>query len=111
MPRFSISRKPKQTVADHAMMNACIDPAVNRFNQIEKEKRQQFRKDLVAYRNLYSFLSQVIPFQDSDLEKLFSFIRFLLTKLPKQDSGPGYDFNDEVALKYYRAPKDQRWFN
>jgi len=58
----------------------------------------------VAYRNLYSFLSQVIPFQDSDLEKLYSFIRFLLRKLPK-DKGPVYDFDDEVALKYYRLQK------
>ena len=36
----------------------------------------------MAFRNLYSFLSQVIPFQDSDLEKLYSYVRFLLTKLP-----------------------------
>jgi type I restriction enzyme R subunit len=59
----------------------------------------------VAYRNLYAFLSQVIPFQDSDLEKLYSYIRFLLTKLPRGDRGPVYDFDDEVALKYYRLQK------
>ena len=97
--------KQKQTAADHATMNARIDPAVNRYNQMEKEDRQLFRKDLVAYRNLYSFLSQVIPFQDSDLEKLFAYIRFLLTKLPKNEAGPGYDFNDEVSLEYYRLQK------
>ncbi|KJS31318.1 MAG: hypothetical protein VR64_12000 [Desulfatitalea sp. BRH_c12] len=50
-------------------------------------------------------MSQVIPFQDSDLEKLYSFIRFLLTKLPRGDRGPIYNFDDDVALKYYRLQK------
>ena len=99
--------KPRQnqTPADHARMNACIDPAVHRYTQLAEEEREEFRKTLVAYRNLYAFLSQVIPFQDSDLEKLYSYIRFLLTKLPKGDRGPVYDFDDEVALKYYRLQK------
>ncbi len=94
-----------QTPADHARMNACIDPAVTRYNQLDDEVRETFRKDLVAYRNLYAFMSQIIPFQDSDLEKLYSYIRFLLTKLPRGDRGPVYDFDDEVMLKYYRLQK------
>lgn len=99
--------KPRksQTPADHAKMNACIDPAVNRFIQLEEGTQEEFRKVLVAYRNLYAFLSQVIPFQDSDLEKLYSYIRFLLAKLPRRDLGPAYKFDDEVALKYYRLQK------
>jgi type I restriction enzyme R subunit len=99
--------KPKrnQTPSDHSRMNACIDPAVNRYNSHDEETRDEFRKTLVAYRNLYAFLSQIIPFQDSDLEKLYSYIRFLLTKLPRGDRGPVYNFDDEVALKYYRLQK------
>jgi type I restriction enzyme R subunit len=97
--------KPHQTTADHAQMNACIDPAVSRYREVEDEDREEFRKTLVAYRNLYAFLSQIIPFQDSDLEKLYSYIRFLLTKLPRGDRGPVYNFDDDVALKFYRLQK------
>lgn len=97
--------KEHQSLADHAKMNACIDPAVTRFKQIDEEEQEEFRGWLTAYRNLYAFLSQVIPFQDSDLEKLYSYIRFLLTKLPKRNQGPAYTFDDEVALKYYRLQK------
>ena len=86
-------------------MNGCIDPAVRRYNELEEEDREQFRKTLVAFRNLYSFMAQIIPFQDSDLEKLYSYIRFLLTKLPRGDHGPVYNFDDEVAIKYYRLQK------
>ena len=99
--------KPRnlQRPADHAKMNTCIDPAVSRFKELEMDVQDVFRKTLVAYRNLYSFLSQIIPFQDSDLEKLYSYIRFLLTKLPKRDPGAAYHLDDEVALKYYRLQK------
>ncbi|MBI4656456.1 MAG: type I restriction endonuclease subunit R [Elusimicrobia bacterium] len=99
--------KPRQnqTPDDHARMNACIDPAVNRFKQLDDKTQEEFRDVLTAYRNLYSFLAQVIPFQDSDLEKLYSYIRFLIRKLPKINQGPGYHFDDEIALKYYRLQK------
>jgi type I restriction enzyme R subunit len=99
--------KPKenQTAWDHAKLNACIDPAVNRFKELDEEEQEEFRGWLTAYRNLYSFLSQVIPYQDSDLEKLYSYIRFLLYKLPKRNLGPAYHFDDEINLKYYRLQK------
>ena len=97
--------KRNQTPADHSRMNACIDPAVRRFKKLEEEDREEFRKTLTAFRNLYSFLSQVIPFQDTDLEKLYSYVRFLLTKLPHGDRGPVYRFDDDVSLKYYRLQK------
>lgn len=58
-----------------------------------------------AFRNLYSFLSQVIPYQDSDLEKLFTYLRHLALKLPKRKNGPGYQFDEEVELDYYRLQK------
>jgi len=97
--------KEKQTPSDHAKINACIDPAVSRFKQLDKDKQEEFRKVLVAYRNLYSFLSQIIPFHDPDLEKLYSYIRFLLSKLPWRDRGPIYHFEEDVALQYYRLQK------
>ena len=99
--------RPKKTQihSDHAKMNACIDPAVHRFNQLEDSTREEFRDVLVAFRNLYAFLSQVIPFTDSSLEKLYSYIRYLLKKLPRRDTGPSYNFDDEVTLQYYRLQK------
>lgn len=94
----------RQTTTDHAKMNACLDPAVDRFNQLDEAQQEEFRKVLAAYRNLYAFLSQVIPFQDPDLEKLYAYVRFLLRKLPRR-SGPRYRFDDQVTLEYYRLQK------
>ena len=113
--------KANQSPADHAKMNAIIDPAVERFKTMrddvratmpekewakaKEEAQEEFRGLLFAFRGLYAFLSQVIPFGDSDLEKLYTFTRFLAAKLPRRALGPQYNFDDEVALKYYRLQK------
>jgi len=57
--------------------------------------------------HFYGFLSQVIPYQDSDLEKLFTYLRHLALKLPKRKSGPGCQFDEEVELDYYRLQENQ----
>jgi type I restriction enzyme, R subunit len=99
--------KPKQSHShsDHALMNSFLDPAVARFRQLEEEDQDEFRGLLNTFRNLYGFLSQVIPFQDSDLEKLYTYLRFLGSKLPRRSEGGKYIFDDEVALRYYRLQK------
>ena len=50
-------------------------------------------------------MSQVIPYQDSDLERLYTYLRFLLTKLPRREGGGVLLLDDEVELQYYRLQK------
>ena len=103
--KIFFKNKVSQTKKDLALLNSYLDPAVDRFKALEEEEQEVFKKTLISYKNLYSFLSQIIPFHDSDLEKLYAYGRFLLTKLPRKDFGPKYEFDDEVALKYYRLQK------
>ena len=89
-------------------MNAALDPAVSRFMALQTENEDEaelWRGKLVAFRNLYGFLSQVIPYQDSDLERLYVFLRHLAAKIPRRNTGAQYDFDDEVRLEYYRLQK------
>jgi len=100
--------KQKQSVLDHQAMNAALDPAVSRFKARADESPDEaelWRGKLQAFQNLYGFLSQVIPYQDSDLERLYVFVRHLMTKLPRRASGTAYQFDDEVKLEYYRLQK------
>lgn len=106
--RVFFAPKRRQSPGDHKIMNAVLDQAVARFKQLqdsEEEEAELWRSKLQASRNLYSFLSQVIPYQDSDLEKLFTYLRHLALKLPRRKSGPGYQFDEEVELDYYRLQK------
>lgn len=95
----------KETVHDHAQMNGILDQAVERYKERPEEEGEEIKTLLVNFRNMYAFLSQVIPYQDSDLEKLYTYLRFLLTKLPKRDSGPAYHLDEEIELQYYRLQK------
>lgn len=100
--------KERQSVSDHKAMNAVLDPAVDRFRALmdsDEDAAELWRGKLIAFRNLYAFLSQIIPYQDSDLERLYTFLRHLSLKLPKRRSGPAYQFDDEVRLEYHRLQK------
>lgn len=100
--------KQRQSAADHQAMNAALDPAVSRFSVFQKEdenEAEMWRKKLRTFHNLYAFLSQIIPYQDSELEKLYVFLRYLNSKLPKRNNGTAYQFDDDVRLEYYRLQK------
>ena len=106
--RVFFAPKRRQSPGDHRTMNALLDQAAARFARLQgsnEEEAELWRGKLQAFRNLYSFLSQVIPYQDSDLEKLFTYLRHLALKLPKRKNGPGYQFDAEVELDYYRLQK------
>ena len=100
--------KRRQSPSDHKQINVILDKAVARFQTLQKqnlEEAELWRGKIQAFRNLYSFLSQVIPYQDSDLEKLYTYLRHLALKLPKRTSGPRYQFDEEIELDYYRLQK------
>ena len=100
--------KQRQSAADHRVLNAALDPAVSRFTsrlEEDEEETELWRGRVQAFRNLYGFLSQVIPYQDSDLERLYVFLRHLAAKLPRRRPGSAYQFDDEVRLEYYRLQK------
>ena len=97
--------KAKQTPGDQAKINAILDPAVTRFKALDEAAQEEFKGWLVSFRNLYAFLAQIVPYQDADLEKAYTFMRFFLTKLPRRSTGPQYHFDDDVSLRYYRLQK------
>lgn len=106
--RIYFKPRQRQNAQDHQAMNAALDPPVSRFQVLQEtneEEAEVWRGKLLAFRNLYGFLSQVIPYQDSDLERLYVFLRHLATKLPRRKGGSLYQFDEEVRLEYYRLQK------
>ncbi|WP_160119800.1 type I restriction endonuclease subunit R [Rhodovarius lipocyclicus] len=87
---------------DHKLMNAILDRCVARFNERAEPEQEEFRGQLTAFRNLYGFLSQVLPYFDSDLEQLYAFLRNLAPKLPPPGDGAKFTLDDDVALKFFR---------
>lgn len=103
------------SVNDQAKLNAYIDPAVERFKQLPEETTQgdvvhdinqeNFKHALQTFVRTYAFLTQIMPFTDVELEKLYTYGRFLLKKLPRKNQSDRFQLGDEVSLEYYRLQK------
>jgi type I restriction enzyme R subunit len=96
------SRKAGGNLAE---MNRRIGPGIDRFKALDDDEQDGFRNLLRGFVRLYSFLSQVMPFQDPDLEKLFTFCRCLERALPHDPKKAPLRLDGDVALKYYRLQK------
>lgn len=93
------------TGGEHKKLNSILDLAIERFKSLSEEDQNLFKGQLVSFRNLFLFVSQIIPYQDSDHEKLYAYGRFLLNKLPYANDSDKVQVDDDVELKYYRLQK------
>lgn len=93
------------TEGNHKKLNGILDLATQRFEKLADEDGALFKSQLLSFCNLYGFVSQIIPYQDSEHEKLYSYARFLLNKLPRSEDTRTVNIDDDVELKYYRLQK------
>jgi type I restriction enzyme R subunit len=90
----------------NGLINAYVDPAVHRFAALEDEEvRDDFKNSATSFINAYAYLSQIMPFEDEELEKFYTYCRFLLLKLPKRNLNDRFKLKDEVSLEYHRLQK------
>lgn len=86
-------------------LHPILDHVVDKFRAIEdEEKREDYRAKIQAYIRMYGYLSQIINFQDIELEKTFVFLKFLNKKLPKRDV-ERFDVSDTIDLDSLRIQK------
>ncbi|VAW31307.1 Type I restriction-modification system, restriction subunit R [hydrothermal vent metagenome] len=103
---FYFNPTTQMTARAQSKLYAFIDPAVDRYRAIEtEEERDEFKKSLRTWTNLYAFLAQIMPFRDAELEKFYAYAKLLQTKLPKRDLSESMRLADEVAMEYYRLQK------
>ena len=99
-------RRRSETISsEHQELNSVIDTSVERFKALDEKAQEECKAHLESYRRLYAFLAQIIPYQDTSLEKLYVFARFLLKKLPRREDSGMFNLEEEVALQYYRLQK------
>ena len=87
----------------NSMLNAATDPAVDRWHALETdEDREDFRTALRDFVRAYAFLAQIVPYNDTELEGLHYYGKYLLTRLPRTDSG-AVDIDGSVILTHLRT--------
>ncbi len=96
----------RMNVRTQSKLYRFIDPAVDRYNALETEtEREEFKKSLRTWTNLYSFFAQIMPFREPDFEKFYAYAKLFQAKLPKRDLSESMKLTDEVAMEYYRLQK------
>ncbi|MDE2686430.1 MAG: type I restriction endonuclease [Chloroflexota bacterium] len=99
------STRTQPGAKDHAMLEAQLQPAFDRFCGLEEDAQTEFRDKLAAFVRLYAFLSQIIPYGDSELERLSSYGRALLPHLNLLQAREPIFIGDDVELEYYRLQR------
>ena len=94
----------QQRKQDHARLEAALQPARDRFTELDDEDQTEFRDRLQAFVSLYGFLSQIIPYGDDDQERLSSFGRALLPHL-QPEGDDAINLGNDVELAYYRLQR------
>jgi type I restriction enzyme R subunit len=80
-----------------------LNRVVNKWKEIDnQEQKEEFKSHIQSYVRLYGYISQIVTFEDLDLEKLYIFLKYLNKKLPKREKPNIDDITSLVDLDSFR---------
>ena len=113
----SVFYSPYFIARDQGELNGFIDPAVDRYEHLPSTKagddtsgapstKEDFKHTLQVFLRFYNLITQLVSFGDIELEKFYTYCRFLEKKLPVQNLTEQFRLSgDEVVLQYYRLQR------
>jgi type I restriction enzyme R subunit len=87
---------------DHGRIYSLLDPAVERFHDPDEDDRVAFKDALDKFVRTYSFLSQVVSFGDTKLERDYLYARAQASLLRGANTVERLDLASEVELTHLR---------
>ncbi|MBP9855851.1 MAG: type I restriction endonuclease subunit R [Candidatus Pacebacteria bacterium] len=88
-------------------LNYIIDGVVSRINEenLTEEEMESFKSTVFDYLKKYAFISQIVTFEDPQLEKLFIFLKYLIRKLPKRENPLPYEVLQAIDMETYKVER------
>ena len=88
-------------------LNHAIDGVVSRIQEenLTEEEMESFKTTVFDYLKKYAFISQIVTFEDPQLEKLYIFLKFLIKKLPRRENPLPYEVLEAIDMATYRIEK------
>jgi len=83
-------------------LNSSLDGVVERVETHLPEEKNEFISKINDFLRIYAFLSQVITFEDTSLEKLYIFLKFLKKKLTVEKEKLPYEILEVVDFTSYK---------
>jgi type I restriction enzyme R subunit len=90
--------------ADHGRIHAALAPAIDRFRDLDENEQGRFRDALTRFVRTYGFLSQIVSFADTDLERDYTYCRALAAFI-KDTAGETVDLGSDIELTHLRHEK------
>lgn len=79
--------------------------AVEAGDDLEKGRLEDFRGTVYAFVRAYDFLSQILDYGDTDIEKWAIFLRVYRRVIERDDADPAAINTDDIVLTHYRLRK------
>lgn len=90
---------------DPGVLNGILDGYVQRFSERLVDEQEDFRSKAKEYIRKYAFISQIITYEETRLEKLYIFLRFLVKKLPFTPERLPVEVLDSIDMESYKIVK------
>ncbi len=90
--------------SDHGRIHAALGPAIDRVNDLADDERDRFRDALNRFVRTYGFLSQIVLFTDTALERDYVFAR-ALAAFVRDTGGDRVDLGADIELTHLRHEK------
>jgi type I restriction enzyme R subunit len=89
-------------------LHATLVPVVECYQEASEEKQFDFRTKLKDFIRLYTFVSQLLPIPDAELEKFYEFSRHLIRKLPIPEDRLPLEVQQNIELSSYRIQQTHK---
>src|SRR3989339_480125 len=88
-------------------LNHIIDEVIARITSenLTEEEMEDFKSVVADYLKKYAFISQIVTFEDPQLEKLYIFLKYLLKKLPRRENPLPYEVLEAIDMESYKVEK------
>lgn len=97
----------------HIVRNSYYDNLVSAhrdskdYAKLKAEAKDKFRKEMARYVKQYSFVSQIMTFTDTSLEKFYLFAKLLLRQLPYEKQTLPLEVIEMIDMDKYRVQEEQ----
>ena len=89
------------------ILNSFLDEMVARFCDYLSDEQLDFKDKAKNYVRKYAFISQILSFDDTSLEKLYIFLRMLVKKLPIDREPLPLEMLQSINMESYKIVKSK----
>lgn len=90
-----------------ALVSAKLNKVKIKIQQFDDETQRDIKTKIKRYVRFYSFLSQVVPLQNTEMHKLYLFLSWLIPYLKEGKGKEGFDLRNKIQIDTFNQKKER----